>query len=260
MTAKAGFHALLAGALQLIENGDSRKDAAEKAGVSGTALWSYLKRERPDLVSDRQSAMAASRRAVELVANGTPVEQAAKEVGIGATTLWTQLKKERPALVKRRGRGPARSSPAATSACPTRPARPNGIDVTLKDGRGIDVSKCFQDIRRIVLGHFNVAGVHPDDLVQEVALRVHEQNALPCAFDPARSSFSHYVYMVASNVAARAARSLKKECNKAQAARVMQQHFAEEGQNYMQTGLSIGIDQAGMFARAQAKAAERYSQ
>lgn len=70
----------------------------------------------------------------------------------------------------------------------------------------INVAAKYQDIRRIVLKHFSVPSIHPDDLVQDVVLRILEQNALPCAWDPSRSSFSHYVYMVAGNVAAKLAR------------------------------------------------------
>lgn len=67
--------------------------------------------------------------------------------------------------------------------------------------RGIDLAKKANDIRRIVLKHFRVPGVHPDDLVQEVYLAILRGNALPSAFDPARSSFSHYVYIVARSTA-----------------------------------------------------------
>lgn len=62
---------------------------------------------------------------------------------------------------------------------------------------GVDVAKKRTDIRRIVLKHFRVPGVLSDDLVQEVYLAILRGNELPSAFDPSRSSFSHYVYIVA---------------------------------------------------------------
>lgn len=73
--------------------------------------------------------------------------------------------------------------------------------------QGIDVAAKREDIRLIVLKHFSVPGVHPDDLVQEVLLGILQRNGLPgSAWDPARGSFGTYVYMVAKNVAARLAR------------------------------------------------------
>jgi DNA-directed RNA polymerase specialized sigma24 family protein len=78
--------------------------------------------------------------------------------------------------------------------------------------RGIDVAAKHTDIRRIVLKHFHVAGVHPDDLVQEVLAGILRRNQLPrSAYDPSRAAFSTYVYLVAHNVSARLARKEQRQ-------------------------------------------------
>lgn len=71
--------------------------------------------------------------------------------------------------------------------------------------KGIDVGARYADIRRITLKYFAVAGVHPDDLVQEVAATLVLRNGQASAYDPARGAFSTYVYRVAWMCAARMA-------------------------------------------------------
>jgi DNA-directed RNA polymerase specialized sigma24 family protein len=65
---------------------------------------------------------------------------------------------------------------------------------------GIDVSAKRADIRRIVVAGFGRSaersGVGVEDLVQTVFLAIWRRNRMPCAFDPRRSSFGHYVHMV----------------------------------------------------------------
>ena len=67
---------------------------------------------------------------------------------------------------------------------------------------GIDVSKAYLDVKRITLKFFGrTNGLDPEDLLQEVLLAILRKNASPkSAFDPSRSSFGHYVHLVAKSV------------------------------------------------------------
>lgn len=70
------------------------------------------------------------------------------------------------------------------------PAVPLGVDVCAKE----------QDVIKIVHKHFRVANVPMDDLLQEVFLAIVHKNFTRSAHDPRKSSFGHYVWMVANNV------------------------------------------------------------
>src|SRR5262245_13139553 len=108
-------------------------------------------------------------RAIKLVESGETCKAAAAQVGISRRSVGNYLQARG---VKMRNRATPRT-------------RPKGIDVTVKDGRGVDVSKCFHDIRLIVLKHFKVAGVQPDDLVQDVCETILHYNTLQgSAYDP----------------------------------------------------------------------------
>ena len=65
---------------------------------------------------------------------------------------------------------------------------------------GIDIAAKAEDVRRIVLAKFGHSatsrGIDPDDLVQTVLLAILRRNRMPCAYDPRRSSFGHYVFRV----------------------------------------------------------------
>jgi hypothetical protein len=64
--------------------------------------------------------------------------------------------------------------------------------------RGIDVARMYPEIRALVVAKFGQAGVDVEDLVQEVAAAIAVKNtSARSAFDPARSGFGHYVYLVA---------------------------------------------------------------
>lgn len=64
--------------------------------------------------------------------------------------------------------------------------------------RGIDVARMYGEIGAIVRKHFASSGVDVDDLVQETAAAIVRKNASEAsAFDPERSSFGHYVHLVA---------------------------------------------------------------
>ena len=72
------------------------------------------------------------------------------------------------------------------------------------DGRivdiGVDVVAKSEDIKRIIGKFFRVDGVSMEELQQEVFLAIIHKNTTRSAHDPRKSSFGHYVYMVANNV------------------------------------------------------------
>lgn len=65
---------------------------------------------------------------------------------------------------------------------------------------GIDVLKKKPDIEKIVHKFFKVEGYSMEDLLQEVFTAIIHKNTTRSACDPRKSSFGHYVYMVANNV------------------------------------------------------------
>ncbi len=74
---------------------------------------------------------------------------------------------------------------------------------TSEDGRtplGIDVVAKRTDIVKIVHKYFRVSEVPMDELLQEVFLAIIHKNFGRSAHNPEKSSFGHYVYMVANNV------------------------------------------------------------
>lgn len=72
----------------------------------------------------------------------------------------------------------------------------NGEKVPL----GVDVAAKRKDIIKIVHKYFRVPEVPMEELLQEVFLTVVHKNHGRSAHDPTKSSFGHYVYMVANNV------------------------------------------------------------
>lgn len=65
---------------------------------------------------------------------------------------------------------------------------------------GIDVIAKRKDIIRIVHKFFHVDGISMEELLQEVYLAILHKNTTRSAHDPRKSSFGHYVYMIANNV------------------------------------------------------------
>jgi len=65
---------------------------------------------------------------------------------------------------------------------------------------GVDVADKREDIVKIVYKFFKVPGISMDELLQEVFLAIIHKNHTRSAHDPRKSSFGHYVYMVARNV------------------------------------------------------------
>ena len=66
--------------------------------------------------------------------------------------------------------------------------------------RGVDVAAKRKDVIKIVYKYFRVPGVPMEELLQEVFLAIVHKNHGKSAHNPAKSSFGHYVYMVANNV------------------------------------------------------------
>lgn len=65
---------------------------------------------------------------------------------------------------------------------------------------GVDVADKREDIVKIVYKFFKVPGISMEELLQEVFLAIIHKNHTRSAHDPRKSSFGHYVYMVARNV------------------------------------------------------------
>lgn len=65
---------------------------------------------------------------------------------------------------------------------------------------GVDVVQKKKDITKIVHKFFKVDGYDMDELIQEVITAIIHKNYTRSAHDPRKSSFGHYVYMVANNV------------------------------------------------------------
>lgn len=65
---------------------------------------------------------------------------------------------------------------------------------------GVDVVAKKQDVIKIVHKWFRVEGVTMEELLQEVFLAIVHKNHTRSAHDPRKSSFGHYVYLVANNV------------------------------------------------------------
>jgi DNA-directed RNA polymerase specialized sigma24 family protein len=65
---------------------------------------------------------------------------------------------------------------------------------------GVNVQAKRQDVIKIVHKYFRVSEVSMDELLQEVFLAIIHKNYTKSAHDPRKSSFGHYVYMVANNV------------------------------------------------------------
>jgi hypothetical protein len=65
---------------------------------------------------------------------------------------------------------------------------------------GIDVVAKQQDIIKIVHKFFHVEDISMDELLQEVYVAIIHKNHTRSACDPRKSSFGHYVFIVANNV------------------------------------------------------------
>lgn len=65
---------------------------------------------------------------------------------------------------------------------------------------GVDVVAKSEDIKKIIGKFFRVEGVSMEELQQEVFVAIIHKNTTKSAHDPRKSSFGHYVYMVANNV------------------------------------------------------------
>ena len=65
---------------------------------------------------------------------------------------------------------------------------------------GVDVVAKEKDIIKIVHKFFRVNNISMEELLQEVFVTIIHKNRTRSAHDPRKSSFGHYVYMVANNV------------------------------------------------------------
>jgi len=65
---------------------------------------------------------------------------------------------------------------------------------------GVDVVRKRTDIIKLVHKFFHVESIPMEELLQEVYLAILHKNHTRSAHDPRKSSFGHYVYMIANNV------------------------------------------------------------
>jgi hypothetical protein len=65
---------------------------------------------------------------------------------------------------------------------------------------GVDVMAKRQDVVKITHKYFRVESVPMEELLQEIYVAIIHKNHTHSAHDPRKSSFGHYVYMVANNV------------------------------------------------------------
>ena len=70
----------------------------------------------------------------------------------------------------------------------------------MEEQLGINVEEKIEDIKKIVYKYFKVPNVPMEELLQDVYVAILHKNNTKSAHDPSKSSFGHYVYMVASNV------------------------------------------------------------
>lgn len=66
---------------------------------------------------------------------------------------------------------------------------------------GIDLKVKHLDVLKIVRKHCRIEGLDPDDLLQEIYAGILRKNLTASAWDGRRSSFSHYVCIVARSIA-----------------------------------------------------------
>ena len=85
-----------------------------------------------------------------------------------------------------------------------RPRGPRNILGTGKTELGIDLRNRAHEVRKLLFAGFGrkmfLAGYDPEDVLQEVYRGILVRNRGSCPFDPAKSSFGHYVHMVISCV------------------------------------------------------------
>jgi DNA-directed RNA polymerase specialized sigma24 family protein len=76
---------------------------------------------------------------------------------------------------------------------------------------GVDVVAKRNDIIKIVHKFFKVDGVSMDELLQEVYVAILHKNRTRSAHDSRKSSFGHYVYMIANNVCINLVNRIKRQ-------------------------------------------------
>lgn len=72
---------------------------------------------------------------------------------------------------------------------------------------GVDVASKIRDLENIIKSYFKRVGLPPchppEDIVQEILATIVQRNRSRSAFDPRKSSFGHYVWIVTHNVCCR---------------------------------------------------------
>jgi DNA-directed RNA polymerase specialized sigma24 family protein len=64
----------------------------------------------------------------------------------------------------------------------------------------LDIALHYKDIARITLGEYGGKVIDPEDLVQEVCLKIHRLNQGSSPYDPDKATVKHYIHIVARGV------------------------------------------------------------
>lgn len=83
---------------------------------------------------------------------------------------------------------------------PDRLPWPRFSDDTERVPLGVNVIDKRQDIKKIVHRYFKVEGYSMEELLQEIYAAILHKNGTKSAHDPRKSSFGHYIYMIADHV------------------------------------------------------------
>lgn len=78
---------------------------------------------------------------------------------------------------------------------------------------GLNLSKHYEDVVKIVHSKFTSYSLDPEDLVQDTCVKILKLNRGSSPYDPNQSSISTYIYMVAKGVALKTLRGTDPEDN-----------------------------------------------
>lgn len=105
---------------------------------------------------------------------------------------------------------------------------------------GIDVNEKRNDIIKIVHKFFKLNNVSMDELLQEVYVAILHKNRTRSAHDPRKSSFGHYVYMIAHNVCANIANKMKRREKEKES--IYAPSGGDEGRSILETTEDLSIE------------------
>ena len=126
----------------------------------------------------------------------------------------------------------------------------------LREGLGIDLANRGHEVKKLLFAGFgrriHAAGYDPDDVLQYVYLGILTRNRGKCPWDPAKSSFGHYVHMVCGCLLANYHRKMRTRYSHEQ---VGLRGYREDGEwgsmdaaaSNQEAGTSIEIELTGLI-------------